>query len=115
MGGTDLAHLFKELDIDHSGTLDSDEFKRALRRAKIPKKDFSDARLDEAFKMIDKDKSKAIEMSEFFEWCDEVYKSTQSGGEGKVNFDAVEQMLKRKKKAMAPDVAGKTRATNAKK
>ena len=32
IGGTDLAHLFKELDIDHSGTLDSDEFKRALRR-----------------------------------------------------------------------------------
>ena len=32
IGGTDLAHLFKELDIDHSGTLDSNEFKLALRR-----------------------------------------------------------------------------------
>ena len=36
--------------------------------AKIPKKDFSDARLFKIFKMVDKDKSRRIELSEFFEW-----------------------------------------------
>ena len=32
VGGTCLAHLFETLDIDHSGDLDCNEFKLALRR-----------------------------------------------------------------------------------
>ena len=32
MGGTDLAYLFGKLDLDKSGVLNADEFKRALRR-----------------------------------------------------------------------------------
>ena len=32
MGGTDLAYLFKKIDVDKSGSLDAAEFTRVLRR-----------------------------------------------------------------------------------
>lgn len=63
--------LFGKMDADHSGSLDSEEFRLALRRiARVPQKQMTDDEILQLFNAIDSDNggNGTVELSEFAEF-----------------------------------------------
>ena len=87
-GGRDYVRLFQQYDRDNSGSLDFDEFRRAVRKdCKVKTSEVPDSELKELFDHVDDDGSGEIDVEEFVELLQPVsmsvhMQSLQSGDGG---------------------------------
>ena len=66
--GSDVRRLFAYIDTDHSGDIDFNELRIALRRARVRHDAISDVEIARLYRMIDEDGSGTIEVEELVDW-----------------------------------------------
>lgn len=79
----DWGKMFHKMDTDHSGSLDADEFRLALRRvARVPQKQMSDDDIHTLFLAIDSnnDGNGTIELSEFADFMNRDIEAAKAAG-----------------------------------
>lgn len=94
--------MFKEIDIDNNGTIDYTEFVMASMNSKQM---MTTEKLEQAFKLFDKDGNGSIEAEEIRtvlgdskmspEQIDEIIRDVDENGDGVIQFDEFVHMMKK--------------------
>eukprot|EP00931_Biecheleriopsis_adriatica_P122081 TRINITY_DN9709_c0_g1_i1.p1 TRINITY_DN9709_c0_g1~~TRINITY_DN9709_c0_g1_i1.p1 ORF type:complete len:408 (-),score=77.94 TRINITY_DN9709_c0_g1_i1:121-1284(-) len=100
-----IRNVFKAIDLNHSGTLDRNEFQAILDKLDDEDRRLTDAQRNELFEYIDEDHSGTIQYSEFAEWVLTQESTSEDKGDTLAQWAARDGVLPVHQAAMSGDEA----------